>query len=395
MGQEEADRYIKAFEAAHPNIKVEKDPAVDWPWNEKLAAVAAAGELPDVLWTFGVPVAVTNGWLEDLTPYLETDPEFKEGKTFLNLNETAKYNGKQYALPHSLYMFAINLNLDLFEKENVPVPPVNWTVEDMREAAKALTKYNEQQFGLNNIKGMRETLPSSFNPNFDWNTWDGEKFNFTSSDFKRTVDYVDNLLYSDQVALDTAKPEEREQWYGKDKDPWILGKIGMQYDGTWSIPYNIENAKFKWDVRPLPAESSQRIPLIADYVGISKSSQHKEAAFEFVKWLTYSKEGWMARLQPDWPLSSIPLINDEEVWNLYLSNENMPEGMRELLNMISDGFVDPIKWLPGYIDALNIYGETFKLVEERKAKLEDIVADMEKRMNDAYNSAVEQLNNAN
>lgn len=394
MGEEEANRIIEAFEATHPHINIETDPAVTWPWNEKLAAVAAAGQLPDVIWTFGVPVAAANGWLEDLTPFLAADPEYQAGNTFKNLDETANYNGKQYALPHSLLMFGVFLNLDLFEKENIPIPSANWTVDEMREAAIKLTKYNDNQFGMANIKGMRETLTSAFDPSLGWNTWDGEKFNFTSPAFKETIAFIDELLYSDKVSLDIYTQEEREQWYGKDKSPWMLGKIGMQYDGTWLMSGSIQDAKFKWDIRPLPASKGQRIPLITDYVGITKSSQHKEEAFEFVKWLTYSKEGWMERMKPEWPLNSIPLINDEEVWNAYLGREDMPAGMRDMIAMIPDGFVDPIKWLPGYIDALNIYQETFKQIDERKAKLEDVAPDLEKRMNDAYKTAADQLNAA-
>ncbi|CAM4329480.1 extracellular solute-binding protein [Paenibacillus alkaliterrae] len=392
MGDEDVQRIKEAFEATHPNIKIEKDPAVTWPWNEKLAAVAAAGELPDVTWTFGVPVAAANGWLEDLTPYLEKDLEFQDGKTFKNLNDTANYSGKQYALPHSLLMFGVFLNLDLFEKENIPVPSANWTVEEMRDAAIALTKYNDRQFGMVNLNGMRQTIPSAFDPNLGWNTWDGEKYNFTSPAFKEAVSYIDELLYSDKVSLDIYKEEEKEQWYGKDKWPWMLGKIGMAYDGSWLISGNIQNANFKWDIRPLPSSKGQRLPLITDYVGISKSSKHKEAAFEFVKWLTYSKEGWMERMKPEWPLgATLPLINDEEVWNAYLGRADMPAGMKDLIAMIPDGLVDPIKYLPGYMDAIGIYDETFKQINERQVKLEDVAADMEKRMNDTYKAAVDQL----
>ncbi|TFE26290.1 ABC transporter substrate-binding protein [Cohnella luojiensis] len=395
MGQEDVERVIKAFEATHPNIKVEKDTSVDWPWNEKLSAVAAAGQLPDVMWTFGVPFAAANGWLEDLTPFLEKDIEYQEGKTFKNLDATANYNGKQYALVHSLFMFAINLNLDLFEKENVPVPPVTWTVDDMRDAAIKLTKFNEHQFGMSGIGGLRETLPAQFDPNLQWNTWDGEKFNFTSPAFKEAVDYVDGLMYSDKVTYDIYKPEEIEQWFGKDQWPWMLGKVAMQYDGTWSIGGNSKNAKFKWDIRPIPSAVGQKVPLITDYLGMSKSSKNKEAAFEFIKWVTYSKEGWMERLKPEWPLGSVPLINDQEVWDLYLNRKDMPPGMKDLVKMIPDGFVDLIKYLPGYQVGLDtVYGPTFKDIKEKKAKLEDVAADLEKRMNTTYKEANEQLMNA-
>lgn len=391
-GQEEVDRYIKAFEATHPNIKVVKDTSVDWPWNEKLAAVAAAGELPDVMFTFGVPFAAANGWLEDLTPYLEADTEYSEGRAYKNIVATANYNGKQFALPHALFIFGVYLNLDLFAKENVPIPPVNWTIDDMRDAAIKLTKFNDHQFGAVGLGGMRETIPSAFDPNLNWNTWDGEKFNFTSRAYKEAFDYVDELLYSDKVSYEIYKQEDIEKWFGKDQWPWMTGKIGMSYDATWNIGTFNKDAKFKFDIRPLPSATGQRIPLIADYMAMSKSSKHKKEAFEFLKFITYSKAGWTERMKPEWPLDTVPLINDEEVWNTYMTRADMPDGMKELIKMIPDGFVDPLKWLPGYLTGLDkIFGPTMKEVTDKKVKLEDIAADLEKRMNNAYKDENDQL----
>lgn len=393
-GEEDANRTIKAFEATHPNIKIEQEKSVTWPWNEKLAAAVAAGNTPDVTWTFGVPTAVANGWLEDLTPYLSADAEYKQGKTFKNLDDTAKYDGKQYALPHSLYMFALFVNTDLFAKENVPVPTAKWTVDELRKDAQALTKFNDHQFGVKTVNQMRETLPSAFDPSLGWNTWDGKKYNLTNPAFKTDVDYINQIMKSDKSAAESYSQDERTQWYGKDKDPWILGKIGMVYDGTWALGGNAKNAKFKWDVLPVPADKGQKIPLITDYVGISKSSKHKKEAFEFLKWLTFSKEGWMTRMGQDWPLGTTPLINDQEVWDAYLKRPEMPAGMKEIIKMIPNGIVDPIKWLPGYEAALNIYNDGFKQVDEGKAKFEDIAPDLEKRMNDTYTEAVNKMKEA-
>lgn len=393
QGEEDVARVIKAFEATHPNIKIEQEKSVKWPWNENLAAAAAAGNMPDVTWTFGVPVAAANGWLQDLTPFLQKDPDYKQGKTFKNLDATANYDGKQYALPHSLFMFALFVNLDLFEKENVKVPPMNWTVDEFKSDLQALTKYNDHQFGIWSSGWMRETLPSAFDPNLGWNSWDGKKYNFTSPAYKETVDLANKLTLTDKVTLEgSSKPEEREKWYGKDKNPFTMGKLGMNYDGTWGLGDNAKNNKFKWDVRPLPG--TKGIPLITDYVGMSKSTKHPKEAFEFIKWLTFSKEGWMERLKPEWPLGTAPLINDPDVWNAYLNRPDMPPGMKELVKMIPKGIVDPIKWLPGYLDAIKIYGESFKQVTEGKVKFEDIAPDMEKRMNATYTDAVNKLKEA-
>lgn len=393
-GEENVQRVIAAFEKTHPNIKVVHDKRVTWPWNEKLAAVAASGDMPDVTWLFGVPVGVINGWLEDLTPYLAADPDYNPARRLGNLDATASYEGGIYALPHSLFIFAIFLNLDLFEQENVPIPSANWTVEEFRRAAVALTDFNEHQFGLRDANPMRETLPSSFDPKLGWNTWDGEKFNFSSAAFRQTVEFIDRLQKQDKVAVSAYRPEDQENWFGKGKDPWVLGKVGMIYDGTWMLGGFSRDLRFRWDVRPIPAARGQRIPLITDYAGISRSSKHKKEAFEFLKWLTYSKEGWMERVKPEWPLGSVPLINDPDVWNAWLSRPDVPPGMREMLRLIPNGTVDPIKYLPGYLDALAIYHDSFRQVNEGKVRFEDIAPDMDRRMNAAYADAVRRVKEA-
>jgi len=62
---------IDAFMKTHPNIKIEIDKSITWPWDEKLGAAAAAGKLPDVFFVFNGPSNVANGWLADLKPYLD------------------------------------------------------------------------------------------------------------------------------------------------------------------------------------------------------------------------------------------------------------------------------------------------------------------------------------
>jgi multiple sugar transport system substrate-binding protein len=395
MGDEELKPIIEAFEASHPNIKVEKEESVTWPWNEKLAAAAAAGKLPDVFWTFGVPTAMANGWLEDLTPYLEADDEYSRENTFGNLIDTVNYEGHQYALPHALHAIGIFVNKDLFNKGNVPLPDASWTLDDMRRLAVKLTNYNEHQFGLQDPRGYREALPSQFDNSLEWGTWDGEKYNFNSPAYTDAMNYVNTLWNEDKVSPNFYDEEERQKWYGKDKDPWTLGKIAMKYDATWGFKGNHENNKFDWMMLPVPGvDGNGRTPLVADYMGISKNSEHKEAAFEFLKWLTYSKEGWIERKEAGASTNSIPIVNDEEVWEAYLSAEWIPEGTEEIIKQIPNGTVDPLKWQPGYTEALGIIGEMNKKLDSGEAKPSDIAAELDQKTNDTYRTAVEKMKEA-
>ncbi|WP_349408501.1 ABC transporter substrate-binding protein [Pseudalkalibacillus sp. SCS-8] len=392
QSDEEVEKIIKAFEETHPNIKVKKDKAVTWPWNEKLSAAAAAGKLPDVFWTFGVPTAVTNGWLEDLTPYLEADEEYDPKNTFGSILETAQYEGRQYAMPHSMHAIVMLVNTDLFEKENVPVPDSSWTLDDLRKTAVKMTNFNEHQFGFENPRAYREALPSQFDTSLEWGTWDGEQYNFSSAAYVDAQNYINTLWQEDKVSPFYYEQKDRDKWYGKDKHPWNLGKVAMKYDGTWGLIGNTENNKFNWSVLPVPGMEDNRVPLVADYMGISKSSEHKEAAYEFMKWLTFSKEGWLARKDAGVPVAqSIPIVNDKEIWETYLGDENVPEGMKEIIKGIPNGTVDPLKFHPGYTEVLDMLGPMNEKFDKGEAKPSDVGAELDEKANEAYQNAVQKL----
>ena len=101
-GELAANQDLRAkFEAAHPNIKVEimnepSDRAMD-----KLQAMVAAGNPPDVMSIHGayfMPLAA-KGALLDLDPYAAKDAEFDLADFYPSLVEICRYQGKLYSLP--------------------------------------------------------------------------------------------------------------------------------------------------------------------------------------------------------------------------------------------------------------------------------------------------------
>ncbi|PLR67424.1 MULTISPECIES: ABC transporter substrate-binding protein [Bacillaceae] len=386
------EKRIAAFEKSHPNIEVKRDESITWPWDEKLAASAAAGKLPDVFFVFSVPPSIANGWVEDLTPFLEKDKEFNKENIFGNLTSTAEYNGKQFALPHSMYAQGIMINKDLFKKENVEIPSPDWTIQDMRDTALKLTKVNEQQFGFGGVGGLREVIIPQLDPSQGWLTWDGEKYNFDKPAFIQANQLVREMKYNDKVSPEIYTDEDRKKWFGKDGDAWKAGKLAMRVGGTADFSWQRSEIGFEWDLLPIPKDKGQRVPIVTDYIGMSKTSDQKEAAFEFIKWMTYSKDGWMDRIDAEAPISSLPLINDEEVWDKYLNSEHVPESVKNIVPMISDGFVDGWKWLPGYQEVMtNIVGPNYEKFDKGEVKPEDFANDFQTRSNQAYEDAMKKM----
>ncbi|CAM2824944.1 extracellular solute-binding protein [Paenibacillus sediminis] len=389
---------IDAFEKTHPNIKIEIDKSITWPWDEKLGAAAAAGKLPDVFFVFNAPNDVASGWLADLTPMLKEDPDYNEKNIFGNLSATGQYNGKQYVLPHQLFTTGVLINVDLFNKENIPLPKPNWTVDDFEKIAKKLTKPSENQFGVENILGARESFVPQFDPSLGWLTYDGKQFNFDKPAFSDAIHWINNVVYNDKSAVDFYDRKEQDKWYGKDKSGFVMGKVGMKIDANWAFADLSKNAKFKWDFLPIPGKAGQRVPMVTDYIGMAASTKHPKEAFEFIKWLTYSKEGWLERINNiEKPISTMPLINDREVWDAYLKNTFTAPGLKDVIAGIPNGFVDGYKWLPGdaeIIDkVLNPY-DTKKDLVTLKVKPEDVAKDIQNKAMDIFNKDKAQIDAA-
>ena len=66
----------EAFEAAHPDIKIEREALFNEAFHQKAAAYAAAGKMPDVfyMWPAGRSTAIHEKKLaKDLTPFLKKE----------------------------------------------------------------------------------------------------------------------------------------------------------------------------------------------------------------------------------------------------------------------------------------------------------------------------------
>ena len=144
------------------------------------------------------------------------------------------------------------------------------------------------------------------------------------------------------------------QGHGSVPGPWGAfgdAKACMQLDGSWLFGYR-KDAPFEWDIAPVPAPAGGTT---ASNVGgerliVFKNSEHKEAVWEFVKFLTSTE----TQLRWDKETGFMPVIKSVGENPDYLTwvNETEPrmlpfvEGMAfaharpatPLYNQISDAF---------------------------------------------------------
>jgi multiple sugar transport system substrate-binding protein len=292
----------RAFEAANPNIRVAISLFPSRGFNTRVATAIAGNEGPDVWTTYYAADIAQQGFLEDLTPYMEASG-FDPGVWFPIGQLRTVYQGHYYGVPRDASAGFIAYNKELFDAAGVPYPQPGWTVAEYRALANQLTDRDRDQYGVGAIVGGEGCMlwsPFSFNLGTD----------VISPDGRQVVGYFDTpaaaeawrfcleLVTEDQVAA----PAELQDQYGE--LVFLSGKVAMQSISNWEIPALMEQATFEWGVVEPPRydENSEGIAWTDAYAHYMWSgSRHKEAAWEFMKWLAGPEAQRMAAEAGVWP----------------------------------------------------------------------------------------------
>ncbi len=123
---------VDGFEAANPNIKVVYENLPEDQYYTKLDAALGAGEGPDVMWQSSrAPVYIEGGALEPLDEYIERDNVDMEQYPE-QLVGLYNIDGKQYGMPKDQDVWTVVYNAAVFEELGITdVPTADWTWDDM------------------------------------------------------------------------------------------------------------------------------------------------------------------------------------------------------------------------------------------------------------------------
>ncbi|SEO66228.1 ABC transporter substrate-binding protein [Paenibacillus sp. OV219] len=350
------EEMLKAFMEKYPNITVEYDKSITFPPEPTLTAAAAAGTMPDVFTMKDVPLAITNDWLLDLAPYWDKDEESKS--VYKNIADMAVYDSKRYAMGTFQYAEGVFVNKTLFEKNNVKLPSYNWTFDEMIELAKKFSKPDEFYYGIGGPwgdLGFQEWLPMNNDNSFGWDTYDGDKFHFTSQDW---IDAYNLKLELRRLKVDDVMTGAQKKKLWGDEGAWTFqkGHSAMAIDYSWNmgwIPSEMKKAGAgDVDFYPMPSgKAGQRIQTILDFIGVSSTTEHPEAAYELAKWMTWGKDGALKRADIEkaagQPVTKYPTADQPEVWAKLEANLTLP-GEKEVMKLMSNAVPMPI--VPGWND---------------------------------------------
>ena len=293
---------IKAFEAVHPNIKVQMILSPSGaPFDQKLLTMVAAGDPPDIFSHWGNDSwadFVYRGIAQNLTPYIQKTHFSFAGMDPALLKQYSIGN-KVYGIPFATGGSYLFYNMSLLKKAHIPIPTTNWNdrswnwptvLKDARKMTVHSAKLASMQWGFND-----ELWPENANfwlfggdifPASAYRTGVVQKVSATSPAVEQAVQWQRNLIYTYKVAPTPAQTTG----LSTTEDPFLSGKIGMEMTGIWGF-WVFKPAKFQWGAAPLPYVKTDRNVLFTDPWMMAKGAAHPNAAWTFLQWLANPKEG--------------------------------------------------------------------------------------------------------
>jgi len=279
---ETQQKFVDRFNETHKDIKVLLESYGD-DYDIKISAGMGSGDAPDVMYMWNYP-AYYEG-LENLEPYIE-----KEGKAYKeNFYEALwPYNqmkGTIYGIPVGFTTHCLYFNKDIFDKAGLAYPSSDWTWDDLQKKAQLITEK------VPGVKGF--AFPVKDDPYvFEMYLWS----NGTSyMDSNGNTDGYLNSAKSIAV-FDMFQNMEKQGWAiatEKDgSDEMSGGKTAMYVYGGWVVArFNRENLNYGIVEIPAFAGAGKDSVSILSSSGLSiaKSSKHKDAAWEFIKYWTGSE----------------------------------------------------------------------------------------------------------
>ncbi len=284
---------LEAFEQKYPNIHVEmKIVGEDYEWDANMQALAEVGDLPDVFLIYRLETALPYGLLANITEYYNHDDD--TAYIFNSVKNAGTYKDVRYAVPTFIYPSYWFVNLDILKNNNIDAPSYDWTWDQMEAIAEACYNESTHTVGQYGVSSYWRELPKILSGESSWSafTYDGEKFNFDSPYFEASFEKLTQAL-NNHAATPTYGEETLTNYYGDPTfDPRYDGYSAVWCSPAWEAKNHFDTMGFDWDVYPAPGGSTGGN---IDIAGVSSTCAHKAAAYQLLKWMSFSESGLITR----------------------------------------------------------------------------------------------------
>ena len=285
---------ISRFEALHPSVKVKLEGAPGGEHHDKILTLVAGGDAPDVYlvnYHQTVPF-IEAGLARSLQPFIAAT-SFDEDN-LPDVMDVARLDGELYGVPCFGGVFSdtnIYYNRDLFDAEGLPYPEwdakdpdVGWTMDDLLEVAKALTKDTTgdgriDQWGVHPAIRDYAVAVTIFSNGGSYLSEDETLSAIDTPETIEAVQWMADLVVKHHVA---PLPEEVEGL----GDTFITGNVAMRY-GPVMYNKSVRDAgvDFDWAVADIPRGKAGAINVaVVHPLLMAHSTAYPEESWE---WLSY------------------------------------------------------------------------------------------------------------
>jgi multiple sugar transport system substrate-binding protein len=278
---------IAQYNKEHPDVEVTQLVSSSDRVLQKVLTAVRGGSPPDVAYMFGSwsPNIAKIPQVVDMSQYVD-DPSWKWDDFYEGERAAATVGDKIVGIPALVDNLAIVYNKTLFKQAGVAPPTPDWTWDDFRAAAKKLTDPSKKQYGwLIPADGTEDTVW-----HYDAMLWEagGDILNsdnteaaFNSDAGVEALTMLQDMAVTDKsVYLDTTNSNGTKLMNS--------GKIGMMVTGPWDLS-SLPDIDYGVQVMPTFAGSAAGHQTIAgpdNWVVFDNGSERKQAAVDFVRWLT-------------------------------------------------------------------------------------------------------------
>jgi multiple sugar transport system substrate-binding protein len=301
----------EAFEKENPHIKVAIESIAYGDYFTQMQTRVASNTAPDTyeLNYENFVSYAKKGVLKDLDVFFKTT-NFDRKVINKQALDAFKSDGKQYGMPASFSNVVLIYNKDLFDKAKVSYPTKDWKWKEMNEAAIKIRALDKNTFGVSQGVQFWEFYKAVQQNGGNLLNADMTKFTVNTPQNVETLQHL-----ADRITKTNVMPTDAQMSGMGDWDLFKGGRLGMILTGVWAFPDFIKNVTFNWDIAMEPGNVKKATHFFSNGLVINKDSKVADAAFEWVKFMSSSKEAAKIRVDAGWEL---PAVTYPDVLDAYL-----------------------------------------------------------------------------
>jgi multiple sugar transport system substrate-binding protein len=294
---------IEAFEEENPDVKIQVVSAnevlgisltgdLEYPEDAARRLASAA----DVVSGSASRQDVEEGLVYDLTPLIESDPNFQADDFYPNTLETQQWDGGTWGLPTSVTFYLIFFNKDAFDEAGVAYPEPGWSWDDLAAKAQTLTARDGDEvarWGFVAPSGSHTLLiESRVGPLVD-DTTEPPTPRFEEAEVLDAVRWYADLFLEEQSAPYIEPLDEDADALALPEEYTLIerGQAAMwaEADTTWALRQmqgNVGAVPF-----PVDTPAARTTPFWTENLSLSAGTAQPQAAWRFMDYLSRQMMG--------------------------------------------------------------------------------------------------------